>query len=596
MGSGIFFPISAIPFSIVIMVLFFKKERAKNIETLIYKFLLISNFIGLILELFCTYASIIYDTNRLLSDFIYKSYLVYLLTWTAFFAYYVYRISTTKLPQISSISKRIITVFCVLVCMIVYILPIEVIIKNDFQVRYTTGVSVSYTYIISGLFVLIMSIIILKNWKNIQKKKFIPIVVFFVIGTLAIIIQFFRPEILLITYVETLICVIMYFTIENPDLKMLNELYKNRELMEAIYEDKYNFLFEMTQEARNPIKDINLICSEIKKSNKLADVKENVDKLSSISRQLDFSINNVLNISSMDIQKIKIVNTKYDVLKLCDGIGIAIKDEVPESVKLNIELPKQVPTLYGDYMKLRQILYSLLNNACKKTANGSITLKLNTIEKYDICRLIFNISDTGPGMSLDVINDILGSTGELNKEELKDLENKECNIVVCKKIARLMGGNLMIKSTVGQGTDVVLTLDQRVYHDDDTVLNQYKNELSNSKRVLVVSQDKRLINSIKNRLSEKSVITSVLYYGGDAVDKIKSGKKFDFILVDDEMNEMSGFDTFKAIKEIDEKTPIIIMLKEDKERLKKHYLDDGFDNCLLISNLNSELNELVDKY
>ena len=119
MGSGIFFPLSAIPFSILIMVLFFRKEQAKNIETKIYKFLIISNFIGLIIELLCTYASMIYETHPIISNIIYKSYLVYLLTWTAFFTYYVYRISMTNVPNITVTMKKVLTLFCVLVSLFV---------------------------------------------------------------------------------------------------------------------------------------------------------------------------------------------------------------------------------------------------------------------------------------------------------------------------------------------------------------------------------------------------------------------------------------------------------------------------------------------
>ena len=88
MGSGIFFPICAIPFSIFIIVLFYVKGHIESKETKIYKVLIISNLVGLILELLCTYASSIYDSNRLISILIYKSYLLYLIVWISTFAYY----------------------------------------------------------------------------------------------------------------------------------------------------------------------------------------------------------------------------------------------------------------------------------------------------------------------------------------------------------------------------------------------------------------------------------------------------------------------------------------------------------------------------
>ena len=599
MGSGIFFPLSAIPFSILIMVLFFRKEQAKNIETKIYKFLIICNFIGLLIELLCTYASMIYDTQPLISDIIYKSYLVYLLTWTAFFTYYVYRISTENIPNVTGTMKKVLILFCVLVSAFVYILPIEVVIKNDFQIRYTTGASVFYTYAVSGILVFIMSLILLRNRKNIRKKKYIPVVVFFVVGTLAIVLQLARPELLLITYVETLICVIMYFTIENPDIKMLNELYRNRELMEQGYEDKYNFLFELTQEAKKPILDLNKVCNEMRVEDDLPPkIKDGIMTINNLTRQLDFSVNEVLNISSFDVQKLKIVDTKYDVLKVCSGLETTINNELKDGVKFNMTLPKQVPILYGDYMKLRQILYSMLNNACKNTDNGSVNLKLNVIEKYDFCRLIFNISDTGKGIPIETINDILSATGELDRKEVEMLEKKEFNFKVCQKVVKIMGGNLMIKSTIDKGTDITLTLDQRVYHEDNSsILNQYENIVNTNGKVLIVAQDKKIAGFIKKKLSDKNMSYSLLAYGGDAVDRIKAGKKYNYILIEDEMKEMSGFMTLQELNKLNDfNIPTIIMLKKDKENIKEHFVNDGFSDYLLLDNLDNELNRIMEKY
>ncbi len=249
-------------------------------------------------------------------------------------------------------------------------------------------------------------------------------------------------------------------------------------------------------------------------------------------------------------------------------------------------------------MKIRQILYSLLVNSCKNTTSGNINLKVNLIEKYDVCRVIFNVSDTGSGMPIDKINEIISATGELDKDELDNLEAKEYNIKVCQKVIKIMGGNLMIKSTLGKGTDVILTIDQRVYHEKDkSILAQYENDITSYRKVLLVSQNKEINNIIKKKLNDNKITYSNLYYGMDAIDKIKEGKKYDFILMEDEMKEMSGFMTFKGMKEIKGfDTPVIIMLKEDKEHIKEHFLEDGFSDYLLLENIDSELERIIEKY
>ena len=118
----------------------------------------------------------------------------------------------------------------------------------------------------------------------------------------------------------------------------------------------------------------------------------------------------------------------------------------------------------------------------------------------------------------------------------------------------------------------------------------YENYLCNLTNI------KKNMKGMKN-IQEKRITYSSLYYGADAIDRIKSGKKFDFILVDDEMAEMSGFMTFKGMKEIKNfDIPVIIMLKGDKEHIKDHYLEDGFSDYLLLDTLDSELDRIIEKY
>ena len=201
-------------------------------------------------------------------------------------------------------------------------------------------------------------------------------------------------------------------------------------------------------------------------------------------------------------------------------------------------------------------------------------------------------------MPIETINDILSATGELDKKEVEMLEKKEFNFKVCQKVVKIMGGNLMIKSTLGLGTDITLTIDQRVHHEkDNSLLNQYEKLVNTNKRVLIVSQNKKITSFIKNKLNSRGISFSILAYGGDAIDRIKAGKSYDYILIEDEMKEMSGYMTLQELKKIkDFNIPTIIMIKEDKENIKDHFINDGFSDYLLLNNLESELNRIIEKY
>ena len=584
-------------FLLILLIYFLSKEHVNTKELVLYKGLLISNLIGLFMEMLCSVSIKFFDKGSILTLVINKVYLLYFIVFLTLLSVYTYLIAeglekyNKHYPHI----KRICTMVIISAIILVAVLPINF---NYGDVAYSYGPAVDTVYAYSFAGVILCIVLMLKNIKKIKSQKYLPLITYIVGSGFVAIVQKINPELTLSTTMDAIVLFIMYFTIENPDIKMLNEVYKNKELMEQGYEDKYNFLFEMTQEAKRPILDLNRVTGELRLEDNPNKIKEGVAVINNLTRQLDFAINNVLNISSFDIQKLKIIDTKYDVLKVCDGLETTLRNEIKQGVTFNMELPKTVPILYGDYMKLRQILYSLLNNASKNTENGSVNLKLNIIEKYDFCRLIFNISDTGKGMSIEKINDILSSTGELNKEEMEYLEKKEFNFKVCQKVVKIMGGNLMIKSTIGKGTEITLTLDQRVYHEkDNSILNQYENDINTSKRVLIVSQNKDLAGYIKKKLNNNDITYSALAYGGDAVDRIKAGKSYDYMLIEDDMKEMSGLATLQELQKLKNfNIPVIIMLNKDKDSIKEHYIEDGFTDYLLTDNLEEEIKRIIDKY
>ena len=304
-----------------------------------------------------------------------------------------------------------------------------------------------------------------------------------------------------------------------------------------------------------------------------------------------------MNVSTLDAQKINIIDKKYNLKKVCEELTKRVSLENKKDVEFKYSIPHNDLYLYGDDMKIKQVLYSLIVNSLEKTNVGYVEFKVNVIEKYDYARVIFMITDSGPGIEIDKINEILSSTGTLDKEEIELLNKKEVDVKLCQKVIKLMGGNLMIKSDLGKGSEFILTIDQRVYHDETkSILSNYENVVNNYQKALIVSQDKILISKIKNILNKNGVSYSVLYYGLDAVDKIKSHKKYDFILISDEMKEISGLSTLKEMQKVKGfSSPCIVMLNESKKGLAKHYIEDGFSDYIINEDIDS-LNKKLEKY
>ena len=589
------FSICSLVFMLIFLITYFSKRRLKNKDNSIYSFLIITNIIGLIIDIIGYITMHNLNLNSFLNIIISKLNLIYYFTWLYLFVIYIIYISKiTKNSIFSNISK--IKYICYLIN-ISFILILPLYINNEGDKIYSYGPSASYVYFISIIFAIIIIYCLFRNLKKITKKEFIPLILFVILGLIVMLVQMIFPTVLLLLYSESIITAIMFFTIENPDVKMLNELYKNKEIMESNYEDKYNFLFEITQESRNPLKSIENICSNIEEEKNIKVIKENVKDLSNLAKRLDFTINNVMNVSTLDAQKINIIDKKYNLKKVCEELTKRVSLENKKDIEFKYNIPHNDLYLYGDDMKIKQVLYSLIVNSLEKTNVGYVEFKVNVIEKYDYARVIFMVTDSGPGIEIDKINEILSSTGALDKEEVELLNKKEVDVKLCQKVIKLMGGNLMIKSDLGKGSEFILTIDQRVYHDETkSILVGYENVVNNYKKALIVSQDKTLISKVKNILNKNDVSYSVLYYGLDAVDKIKSHKKYDFILISDEMKEVSGLSTLKEMQKVKGfSSPCIVMLNESKKGLAKHYIEDGFSDYIINEDIDS-LNKIIQKY
>jgi signal transduction histidine kinase len=320
MGSGIYFPISAISFSLLIITVFFIKKPIKSVETRIYKNLLLVNFVGLVLELLCTVAAYISETHYIISDFILKLYLVYNISFTALLTIYVYYISINNDKKVFKYknTKFYVTFIYLLSVFIVYVLKCNLVIENNFEVRYTNGSSVTFTYILCGLLIALMVVFILRDKQNIRNKKYIPVLVFIVTLIIGIIIQTNYPGILIMTYIETLTLSIMFHTIENPDIKMLNEVHKAKDISDNANEEKSMFLYNMTNEIRHATKEVDQIANAI--LDETENKKVNIDVIKDYAREIKNSAsrfnsmtNEVLDISHMDSANIRVYNDKYNV-------------------------------------------------------------------------------------------------------------------------------------------------------------------------------------------------------------------------------------------------------------------------------------------
>jgi CheY-like chemotaxis protein len=366
--------------------------------------------------------------------------------------------------------------------------------------------------------------------------------------------------------------------------------------MEQTYEDKSNFLFEITQALKEPMLNIKNACDESSKQTKVADLKESLYKIKGYSKEMDFVLNEILNTGSVSSNSVKFIDNKYSIERLYDEIVSRINPVIPKNVKFSSSIAHNIPTLYGDSIKIKQVVMSLLQNSVKHTTNGFIDFQIDTIERFDAIRLIIVIRDSSEGMSIDKINEVLTMSGDLDVRDIEALEQSNISMKLCQKVVKLLGGNMLIKSYDGKGSEILLVIDQKIADTKSNVVEAYESYTSINKTVCVVNQDKQYDNILRTTLKKNHISTSFLLNGNDLIDKIKSGKKYDYIIVGNEMKGINGLSILQELKTIKGfKTPVIIIINENEERIAKHFLEEGFANYIITNNFADDLNTIINK-
>lgn len=595
MSVGISFTLCSFFFIVLLTVVFFSKKRLVSIENTIYSYIILTSLFGTMIGVPCYYFMKDYEFFGVANIITSKAYLVYLVTWITLFTAYIFIISIKKINKKKVLN--IFTIIFILLSLIVCVLPLYY--KSENGIVYSYGPSANFMYLASAIAIVIILICIIINIKYIKQKKFLPVIAFIIIGTIIMTIQKMNPGLLLITFGEAFITFLMYFTIENPDMKLIKELNENRVLVEKNNEEKSNFLFKMTAEIRNPINFIYKTSEELLNEKSREKLQTGIRTININSRKVSYLINDVLNISSLDVKNMKFIDKKYNIYNIIDEIKKRLNSEKKDNVDFRYNISENIPKeLYGDAIKVKQILMTILMNSVKYTKNGFIELNITPMIKYDTCRLIISIEDSGIGMNLSLVNDLLNMDEDLTDEDLSKLGKIDLNLNIVKKIIKYLGGSVMIKSEDDKGTEFTIILDQKIGNDKNIgEFSKYNKVLFKKKRVLLVNDDIKELNQIEQILKKEDISVVTTMYGRDCINKVIYEEKFDLIIIDDEMPEFSGLDTLKELKKIEEfNIPIIITLGREKDNIKDHYIKDGFKDYIVKEQLDSEVKRIIEKY
>lgn len=608
MNSSIFFQICSLFYISLLLIIYFSKKRLGTVENKIYIILAITNLVGLILDISSVYTISNMSRYPTLNKFISKAYLIYLLSWMFLFTVYVFVISTRKKSDKDKIKLHLTdykmiypaTVLYFVFLILTIMLPLYY--KDNGSVIYSYGPSTNLLYFVSGLCIFTWLICLLANFKQIKQKKYVPIFAFLVIGTLVTVIQGAHPEYLLMTSMETFITFLMYFTIENPDMKLINELNIAKDQAVKANNAKSEFLSSMSHEIRTPLNAIVGFSQALSEEDINDTAKDEVKDIMMASNSLLELVNGILDISKIESGKIEIVNTEYQFRNVYDELVILAKARMGDKpLDFRCHYDEDIPqVLYGDYTRVKQVILNILTNAVKYTREGYIDFSVLSVRKGEICRLIISVEDSGIGIKQENIPKLFTKFERLDLEKNITIEGTGLGLAITKKLVELMNGTIVVQSIYGKGSKFTIAIDQRIVHkeivEEKTEEVAEKEVHAEGKKVLIVDDNKINLKVASRLLENYKLDITTVESGVLCIDKVNSDT-YDLILMDDMMPNMSGVETLHKLKEIDGfATPVVALTANAVTGMKEKYLNDGFDDYLAKPINRDELNNIVAKY
>lgn len=587
MGFNLGMACSGCIYIVLVTMMYFNKKRISTYENKIYGHLLLVSVLQIIMGLLGFITIYYYPNALLIKRIINVAYLFSLICWALIFTLYVISISFNN-KQNKKIDFIIFALFLI-VFLIISALPLGYYNINNFV--YTSGSAVSFTYFMSFLCILTIIFCVIKNRKNLLSKKYIPVASFFLIGIVALIFQINNPKLFLISPMEMIVTIIMYFTIENPDVKMLTEVYRAKEISDNANEEKTMFLFNVTKEIKTVTNSINSHTDTIleETSNKninVAVVNDNAMEIKSDIAQFNTMTNELLDISSIDAANIKVYNTKYNIKLILKQIITTYKEKC-NNIEFRSNIASDLPEyMYGDSINLKKILISLLDNAIKYTNNGYVELNVSCVKKQDICRLIISIEDSGIGIKSEELDKVFNK----NKEEL-NRDNLKNNLYTIKKILTIMGGAIITNSTYGKGTTMKVILDQKIVPDEFSP----ELKLYNNKKILLIDSNENTYKIFKKILHSDNINIDYVGVGKLGLDKIREKEKYDLVFIEDDLKPLDGYEIIKKLNNIKTfNSPVVLLTKDSNIQYSDDYKKYGFKNYLLKPIKKKDLFEIID--
>lgn len=396
------------------------------------------------------------------------------------------------------------------------------------------------------------------------------------------------------------------------------DLTKEKNMLEQLVranEAKSQFLANMSHEIRTPINGILGMDNMLLKECKDEGLREYAKNIQSAGQSLLSIINDILDISKIESGKLEILPIKYELFSILNDCYNLTKAKLQEKpLEFEIQVNENLPSwLYGDEVRIRQIINNFLSNAVKYTKQGKVTFCLDYEQKSgEQILLIISVADTGIGIKEEDLGKLFTTFTRIEEKRNRNIEGTGLGLNLTKNLVDLMGGEVLVESTYGKGSCFTARIPQKIV--DVTPMGdfskRYQKYLSSSDddtlsfsapeaKILVVDDVEMNLKVVKGLLKETKIQIDTAYSGRQCLERVKT-TRYDVIFLDHMMPEMDGIETLQNMKlltdNLNGEVPVIMLTANAIVGAKEEYMQAGFTDYLTKPIQETELLEMLLKY
>ena len=596
----------------IILFFYLKKKKVNTIENKIFKAMIITGVLVCLSDAISTMYAMDHP-NSIVSEILVKWKLITMSLEMLFATYYIFCVTSRKSAGIVDFKNHphrkhfliyawIMITIAVISTLATMFGAVNISMENNEFVY--TGSALTACHIVTVGSAVTWVLMFLKVIKEITHKKYRQLLLLLGIGFVAIVITIVFPIYSFSTSAIAFVNAMIFFTMENPDAGLISKLNETKEQAEDANKIKTDFLSSMSHEIRTPLNAIVGFGQALAKEDISGTAKEEVQDILMASNTLLEIVNGILDISKIESNKIEITNGEYSTKRLIDEITSLINARIgskPLDFKIIID-EKLPPVLYGDQMRVKQVVINLLTNAVKYTREGRILFQIKAENTNDICKLTISVQDTGIGMTEEAVSKIFSKFERFDMQENIQIEGTGLGMAITKSLIELMNGTITVKSKYGQGSTFTIELEQKIVpkkeleeeNEDDSQVKAFN---ASSSKILVVDDNKINLKVAQRLLSDYKIQVETANSGSECIDCILDGKKYDLIFMDIMMPKMNGIETLENLKNIvGFKMPVVALTADVISGMEDKYVSKGFDDCLAKPIVEEELYHMLRKF